>query len=73
MIMKKIYQKYLLLVFYYPPEWVLRQYILTCQISYFLVFLKCFFIYKKSSMSFRPVFTDHSSSIGHCDFYFIVK
>ena len=55
MIMKKFYQKYLLLVFYYPPEWVLRQYILTCQISYFLVIFECFLCIKSHLGRFSQI------------------
>ena len=35
MISKKFYQKYLLVLFYYPPEWVLGKYM---DMSNFLIF-----------------------------------
>ena len=36
--MVKFYQKSLLVSFYYPPEWLLRQYI---NMSNFLIFILC--------------------------------
>ena len=50
MITKKFYQQYLLDLFYYKPEWVLRQYILI-NMSNFLIFgvvHMLFFFTKKS-------------------------
>ena len=44
MITKKFYQKYLLVVFNYPPEWVLRQYMNMSNFLIFGVFQMLFYI-----------------------------
>ena len=46
-ITKMLYKKYLQVLFYYPPEWVLRQYI---SVSFFLIFgvFHIIFLYIKS-------------------------
>ena len=45
MITKMVYQKYLLVLFYYPPEWVLRQYNYEhVKFLYFWCFLNAFYI-----------------------------
>ena len=44
MIMKKFYQKYLIVLFYYPPERVLRQYNNMSNFLIFGVFSNAFYI-----------------------------
>ena len=49
MIAKTFYQKYVLLLFYYPPEWDLRQYI---NMSKFLIFgVFSMFLHKKKILN----------------------
>ena len=62
MIMEKLYQKYLLVLFCYPPKLVLGQYV---NFSNFLIFgvFQMFFLHKKSLMSLRLVFSDRITYI----------